>query len=556
MISPLMTLGFSILLVMLFFISQDKKSHTPRFQHSYFKSEHHELNFYNLNMSINFQESKWHGSIDLFLKSKIKVLSSINFDMHSQKIKQVLLLNWSKEKQNNTNLDFLIVETEATKADLGQVLTINMPSDFCRSQCEKVSFVIRVIFETDSTLNGKGNNFLSPQQTFDNAYYFYYSSFYPIFCRQFIPIHDSMVLRAAYNASIYVPKGYNVWMSAEQIGREDLIMDNKECSVFHFSQSIPISSYLLNLAVGVLYEKKISSTQNISILVEQRNADLIKIKRIQEHFDEYLNIMEKLLFPLPFSNTKIILMPKSFPDDWIFSPHLIFITTADFDIEQISFMIITYYFSVYTQISDWSFLYLAYGYTKYILHKVLLQLDEDDAIAQLNSTVCNFSLLLHENKNLPNLIYLTEMQPNLFGISPAVFSEDTQSVDKGLFFFLYLDQIMEKGDFLNFTKDFLKKNQFGTIDSQIFQKDLLAFLNSKNKYKFNGLEQRKKIDWRRWLTGRGDIPWLPGNLTSVSLEKGIAVAREFIYKGIFDRNYFEKMNRREKVNKKIYNLIK
>ena len=547
MASPIITLGFFALLVMLFFISQDKKFSTPRFEHSYFKSTHHELNFYNLNMTIDFNESKWYGNIDLSLKSKIKVLSTINLDMHSQKIKQVLLLNWPNKEENNTSLAFLIVESEATKAGLGQILTINMPSDFCGSQCEDAAFVIRVIFETNSTVNGEGNNFFSPQQTFDATYYFYYSYFYPIFCRQFVPIHDSMLLKATYNATIYVPKGYMVWMSAENIGNENLILNNEEFTVFYFSQSIPISSYLLNLVVGVLIEKKISKKYNISILVEKSRANQTAALNTEE-IEKYWKVMEELLFPMPLNKTplNVLIMPKFFPNYWLFSPYLIFLSNTNLNIEKLFFMIICSYFSVYVQVPDWSFLYLMDGYTEFLIYKILNRLDEEDATARLNLTINSFEYYMNFYKNQPKSIYLTEMEPNLFGISPVEFSIYTQSQFKGLIFFLHIEKILGN-DFLNFTANFLKNHEFKIVDTQIFQNDLLDFLNTNNTYRFNGLEQRKQIDWRRWLTVRGDIPWLPQNLTSVSLEKGIWFAKKFIYEGIFDINEFKNMNRRGKV---------
>ena len=130
-----------------------------------------------------------------------------------------------------------------TKSHLGQKLEIPIPDD-----CE----AIKILYET--TPQSTALQWIEPSQTAGKEHPYLFTQCQAIHARSLVPCQDRPGVKFTYNAEITIPAWANCCMSALQVGfRTNGV--HKTCS---FHQPVPISSYLLAMAVGDIVSREIS----------------------------------------------------------------------------------------------------------------------------------------------------------------------------------------------------------------------------------------------------------------------------------------------------------
>lgn len=519
-----MSIGLVLLLIMVLMIARDNVNFIPRFNHSNFNSDYSTINHFHVDLEINFGEKTINGSILMNITSNVKVLSVLDFDMHGQQIYSIFLsLN---DKVINITTSSNIVNTTATNFGLGEKLSITLPENVSSILMKDVSFSILINFK--SCLVGNGSNFLAPAQTFENKYDFFYTYSYPIHCREIFPIHDSLMLNATYSARIKVLSPLKVWMTAKLDRSESFDKFN----IFYFTQSKAISAHYFNFIVGDLSEIKIDERNRIILVSEGEVLSKIN-SSLTNKLNEHIEIIEKKMFELPFKEMRIAIMPKGFPDDLLFNPELSYIShdflNSDYFLENIIRIIINSYFGGQFGVIDWNLIFLLEGYASFIQLKILEDNDLKKNISSskmfLNQTYETLVTTMDEfcKNNKPKCL-LTELKPNLFGISPSEYTNYSFSLQKGLFFFLELERLLNRTNFLNFTLNFIQISKWEKISHVSFTDNLVEFLDWNSTF---ALLVRKQIPWSRWWLKKNDLPF-NGNLTSESIQTAYDYSIEYL----------------------------
>ena len=226
--------------------------------HSFAQTENIRTTHIHLELEVDFREYK--GYNETFdLKGHV-ILSMVNLNLNSSTVRidvnKDLLINGVYEEDTKELLDFQYVNNyivemgdndnkewiESRKSKIGHYLNINLP------KIKKEQFRLHIDYQID----------------YDSCYmwsycggiYHYYGMVYtqnqPIDARTWIPCQDTPAAKVTYTAAITAPKGYKVLMAAseeQQISTED----NK--TITKFSQSKPVPTYVIVLAVGKLERK-------------------------------------------------------------------------------------------------------------------------------------------------------------------------------------------------------------------------------------------------------------------------------------------------------------
>ena len=161
--------------------------------------------------------------------------------------------------------------------------------------------------------------FLSPKQTSGKVHGFCYTQCQPIHCRSLFPIPDTPSMKFTINYHISVPEG----LKAVAAG----IYQNTTSSipgfnVYHFTQAIPVPSYLVAFAIGNIQTRHITPMINIYAEPEVIDAAASEF----EDIEKLLHAAEEIMTPYFWNRLDLLVLPPSFPYGGMENPNLIFVT--------------------------------------------------------------------------------------------------------------------------------------------------------------------------------------------------------------------------------------
>jgi len=266
---------------------------------SVFSTKHLDLNW-----TIDFESERIHGDVVLTIKKLLSDAQVLFLDASSLDIKSVSLL----EDDNSQPLPF---EYNEAGGKFGGELAIQVP--------DKSELKIKIEYSTTPT--GTAIQWLKPEQTLGKAHPYLFSQCQAIHARTLVPCQDTPCIKSTYSATVRVPKPLTAVMSANQ--RKVLSEDDKH-QVVQFNQTMPISSYLLAIAVGNLVGCEIgprSSVWSEPEIIEQAAWEF-------EATEECLKIAEEIAGPYRWGRYDILLLPPSFPFGGMENPCLTFLTPS------------------------------------------------------------------------------------------------------------------------------------------------------------------------------------------------------------------------------------
>lgn len=190
--------------------------------------------------------------------------------------------------------------------EIGSKLTITLPT---KTDGE---LLLKIFYKTSP--NASALQWLSKEQTNGKNHPFMFSQCQAIHARSILPCQDSPSVKFTYNATLHHPKEMTGLMSAIRLGSEN--------GVTNYNQPTPIPSYLLAIAVGDLYSRKIGPRSHV-----WAEKDVVDIAANEyQDTEKFLETAESICGPYLWKVYDLLVMPASFPFGGMENPCLTFMT--------------------------------------------------------------------------------------------------------------------------------------------------------------------------------------------------------------------------------------
>lgn len=382
--------------------------------------------------------------------------------------------------------------------NFGSKLTVSLPAKVDKG----ANFAIHIKYSTDPAASAL--QWLSPAQTSGKKHPYMFSQCQPIHARSILPCQDTPAVKFTYDAVVTAPQEFTVLMSAL---RKD-VTNNKT----RFNQPMPLPSYLVAIAVGVLESRQLGHRSKVWSEKEE-------IERSAWEFAEtekYLQAAEKLCGPYEWQEYDLLVLPPSFPYGGMENPCLTFVTPTLLagDRSQASVIIHEIMHSWTGNLvtnRNFEHFWLNEGFTVFLERKVACSLINDTVESKQDrdfQSLLGLQELTEAIKHLGATNPLTNLVVKLDGVHP----DDAFSrvpYEKGSLFLRYLEDLAGGPEvFDDFLRSYLTKFSKKSLDTDEFKSYLLDYFKDNNDL--------KKLDWNLWLNTAGMPPVIPDYDTTMT----------------------------------------
>ena len=177
----------------------------------------------------------------------------------------------------------------------------------------------RVVIRYKSAPDAGALQWLTPEQTVGRKRPFLFSQGQSIENRSWIPTQDSPGIRQTWEATIRVPAGHTVVMSAPR-GAEPITQGGE--SVFNFRMNKSVAPYMIAIAVGDLAFKSLGPRTG----VWAEPATLPAAANELADTEKMMASAEKLFGPYLWDRYDVLVLPPSFPYGGMENPVMTFLT--------------------------------------------------------------------------------------------------------------------------------------------------------------------------------------------------------------------------------------
>ncbi|VVC97007.1 unnamed protein product [Leptidea sinapis] len=365
---------------------------------------------------------------------------------------------------------------------------------------------IRIKYKTSPSATAL--QWLEPKQTSGQTYPFLFSKCVAIHARSIMPCQDSPAVKFTYTAEVSAPENFSVLMSA--------IRDGRNNTNTTFRQPVPIPSYLLAIAVGVLESRELGPRSHVW-------AEKEEIERSAWEFadtEKYLQAAEAQCGPYQWTQYNLLVLPPSFPYGGMENPCLTFVTPTLLAGDRSQANVI-----VHEIVHSWTgnlvtnrnfeHFWLKEGFTVFLERKVGASLisDKDEARKSRDfNSLLGLQQLTETINDLGADNPLTQLVLNLSSVNPDdAFS--TVPYEKGSLFLRVLEDLLGGPDiFDKFVRSYLNKYQRQSIDTEQFKSYLFQYFNDSS----DQIRVLNDVEWETWLHKPGMPPVIPKYDTSMT----------------------------------------
>ncbi|XP_049817242.1 leukotriene A-4 hydrolase isoform X2 [Aethina tumida] len=445
-----------------------------------------------LNLNVNFDKKILSGNVHLSGK-KVQ-------DNATELVLDILKLNINSIYDVDTNKQLNYSISDPIIEELGSKLTVELPEG-------KIEFTIGIDYETSP--DATGLQWLEPSATAGKKHPYLFSQFQPTHARSVLPCQDTPAVKVKYTATISAPSEFTVLMSAIR-GEVKELHSGK---ISHFVQNVPLPSYLIAIAVGVLESRKLGPRSHVW-------AEKEIIEDCAHEFAEtehQLKTAEEICGPYVWGIYDLLVLPPSFPYGGMENPCLTFVTptllAGDRSLANVVAHEIAHSWTG-NLITNRNFehFWLNEGFTVFVERKIKGKLESPqsqdfDAYSHVSELEETINLI---GKTSP----LTQLVINLKGIHPDdAFS--TVPYEKGQTFLRYLEATVGGPEqFEPFLRKYFDTFKYKSIDTDDFK-------NFFENY-FSSVTNIKDINWNLWLYTPGMPPVIP------DYDKTLAIAADDI----------------------------
>ncbi|KAK5928784.1 hypothetical protein CgunFtcFv8_010076 [Champsocephalus gunnari] len=406
------------------------------------------LKHLHLDLRINFAVKELSGWLVLDLVPLQPGLQSLVLDCHPS----LLIQTVDCKVPGQTGLTSLTYRLDPF-SDYGSALNISLPNGL------KPGRLIQVTVRY-STTDGPAIWWLDSELTCGQARPLVFTQGHSVCNRSFFPCFDTPAVKSTYTASVRVPEGITVLMSASRSSYSSLDR------VFQFSMELPVPSYLVALVAGELQHVDVGPRSRVWA---EPCLLPVAVQKLGGSVERWLAVAEQLFGPYLWGRCDIVFLPPSFPIVAMENPCLIFIIASI--LESSEFLVIDVvheiahgWFGNAVTNASWEEMWLSEGLATYAQRRITTQ-THGEAFTCLETAVRLDALhrqlrLLGDNNPVSRL--QVKIQP---GVNPSSLM-NLFTYEKGFCFVAYLSQLCgDVRSFDCFLRDYISQFKFRSVVS-------------------------------------------------------------------------------------------
>jgi leukotriene-A4 hydrolase len=234
--------------------------------------------------------------------------------------------------EEEVSLAYTLHPLDDARSHLGRRLEIVLPNsnggndqgNTTTTDPKNHTFTVTIAYRT--TAASSALQWLPPSQTAGKKYPYLFTQCQAIHARSLVPCQDRCGVKWTYRATCTVPAWSTCVMSAILRGTSNDDDDDEgddNCKVYTWEQPLPISSYLLALAVGELEKRDVSD--RCSVWSEPGVVDRAAFEFAET--ESFLAAAERISGrPYAWGRYDVLCLPPSFPFGGMENPCLTFVT--------------------------------------------------------------------------------------------------------------------------------------------------------------------------------------------------------------------------------------
>ena len=256
-----------------------------------------------INLEVNFRRQVLRGYVTFTAEVNDANAHELVLDTRNITIRAVKLLNVAADgRSESRTLEYSLGHKHPM---LGRALRIAFPIN--RTYKIKEKLTVEVEYETAPGSTCMATHWLQPEQTSGKIHPYLFTHCAAIHCRSLLPCQDAPAVKTTYSAAVTVPTPLVALMSAPATGSEIGV----ESSTYYFSQGVPMSSFLIALAVGDFESREIGPRSRV-----WAEASFVEVGAYElSHTEECLALAEEILGPYVWGRFDLLILPPSFP--WV-----------------------------------------------------------------------------------------------------------------------------------------------------------------------------------------------------------------------------------------------
>ncbi|XP_053736196.1 aminopeptidase RNPEPL1 isoform X2 [Synchiropus splendidus] len=315
------------------------------------------LRHFHLDLRLNFAMKEMSAWLVLDLLPVESVTPTLVLDCHPSLL--IHSVDCKVPEAAHTDATSLTYRLEPF-TDYGSVLSISLPAAAVRSD-RLIQITIRY-----TTTDGPAIWWLDSELTCGRSRPLVFTQGHSVCNRSFFPCFDTPAVKSTYTASVRVPEGLTVLMSASKSSYSRLDR------VFHFSMEFPVPSYLVALVAGQLQHVDIGPRSRVWAEPCLLSCAVAKLGGA---VDGWLSLAEDLFGAYLWGRCDLVFLPPSFPVVAMENPCLTFMVasileSSDFLLIDVVHEIAHSWFGNAVTNASWEQMWLSEGVATYAQRRI------------------------------------------------------------------------------------------------------------------------------------------------------------------------------------------